>query len=173
MESQHDTQVASFIESIDLVVAKLARYSRGVSREEMEWSPSGLRNSLCWILRHCAGLLWASLAHVSGQSIPDYVREAGIASSVLNGVTFKISHGNEFASDADALHSELNGAWAALKEFLTNSSHAWETRTLVFERKERNVWALLWHNMADISYHTGQASSWRKLLAGQRKRKQR
>jgi len=151
------------------------RLSKDVSQEELGWSPSGLRNSLSWILRRCAGLLWGCYAQVSGQPISEDVRTSGLAPSVLKGVQFASSEDEESSFGASDLAGgdlvgQLESAWDALKAFLTGSECGWHEGTLIFERRERSIWALLWHNMADIAYHTGQASSLRKLLSAQRRR---
>ena len=171
--SSLDSQSAILVENLQSAVSKLQRYARGVSDAEMEWSPPGLKNSLQWILRHCTGLLWASVAFVSGEPIPCYVRDAGIAPSALKSVAFfdTVTHRSEQTSSW--LVSELEAAWRSLKELLDDSEHDWEMRRAIFERRERNIWAPLWHFMADIAYHTGQASSLRKLLSVQRRRRQR
>jgi len=166
-------QLAVYVENVESAISKLARYCKDVADEEMEWSPSGLRNSLSWIIRHCAALVWASYAHASGKPIPDYVRTAGVASSVIKGIVFSPIAGEKLPSGREELHEELERAWGALKAFLEGSGGTWETQTLVFERKERTIWALLWHNVADIFYHTGQASYWRRLLAVERRRRDR
>ena len=36
----------------------------------MQWTPSGIANSLAWIVRHCADLLWLSYGRLAGERIP-------------------------------------------------------------------------------------------------------
>ena len=171
--SDFDLQATICIENLELAVSKLKRYTKDVSDAEMEWSPSGIKNSLSWIIRHCTGLLWVSGAYVSGQPIPGYVQDAGIAPGSLKGLEFSNATAAQSEWTRDLLRSELEAAWHSLKGLLDGSEQDWEERKVVFERRERNIWAPLWHFMADIAYHTGQASSLKKLLGAQRRRKQR
>ena len=41
-----------------------------VAVDEMQWTPSGIANSLAWIVRHCADLLWLSYGRLAGERIP-------------------------------------------------------------------------------------------------------
>ena len=171
--SNVDSQAALCMENLELAVSKLKRYTKDVSDAEMQWSPSGIKNSLSWIIRHCTGLLWVSGAYVSGQAIPGYVQDAEIAPGALKGVEFSNATTAQCEWTSGLLRSELEAAWHSLKGLLDGSEQDWEERKVVFERRERSIWAPLWHFMADIAYHTGQASSLRKLLSAQRRKKQR
>ena len=51
-----DTQLLVFIENVEFFIGKLRRYCEGASEDEMEWTPTEIRNSLAWIIRYCAGL---------------------------------------------------------------------------------------------------------------------
>ncbi len=157
--SNLDSRSAIYIENLELAVSKLKRYTGDANDAEMGWSPSGIKNSLSWITRHCTGLLWVSAAHISGQPIPGYVRDAGIAPSALKGVEFSDSTTAQFEWTSESLRSELETAWHSLKGLVDDSEHDWEEQKVIFERRERTIWAALLHFMTDIAYHTGQASS--------------
>jgi|GEM_PF-2889496 len=165
-----DTQAAIYIENVEFFIAKLSRFCKDVSPEEMVWSPPGVRNALSWIVPHCAGLLWASYARVFERPVPEHVKKTGIAPSLAKGVEFGRCEDAPPGTTCEACMEGLHSAWNVLREALQEDDATWESRTLTYERKERSVWALLWHTLADLCYHTGQASTVRKLIARQRRR---
>ncbi|MCK4570533.1 DUF664 domain-containing protein [Candidatus Bipolaricaulota bacterium] len=164
-----DTQLTVFIENIEFSVGKLRRYCEGVSEDEMEWTPTGIRNSLAWIVRHCAGLLWLGYGRISGNRIPANLRGSGIAWGSAKGSTYDETK-EEPGVEADECVEYLESAWQTLKGYLVQHDPSWEAKMLVLDRRERNAWTFLWHNLGDFCYHTGQASYLRKLLAAERRR---
>ena len=158
----------SFMGNTELFIGKLRRYCDGATAEEMAWTPTGVRNSLGWIVRHCAGLLWLSYGYASGQPIPSGVQGSGIAGSALHGVTFDGAEG-VVPKSAEACIADLETAWQALRGVLLEGATALEPRTA--DAAFDNVWAALRHTLDDVCYHTGQASVLRKLLAVRRRRK--
>jgi len=63
----------------------------------------------------------------------------------------------------------LAAAWNAMMGYLEGASAEWMSHTIVFERKQRSAWSFLSHQLADLAYHTGQASTLRKLLTVERR----
>ena len=53
----------------------------------MGWTPTGIANSLAWIVRHCADLLWLMYAHLSGERVPANLGAYGVAWSTVKGAT--------------------------------------------------------------------------------------
>lgn len=168
MEPGISSQLTAFIEVIEFFIAKLQRFTAEVSVEEMQWTPSGIANPLAWIVRHCADLLWIIYGRLSGECVPVNLAASGIAWSAVKDVTFDEA-APEPGPDAEARLAYLDQAWQRLKGYLQSHPECEEVE-LVVERRRRNAWVLLQHNLGDMGYHTGQASSLRKLLAVERRR---
>lgn len=168
MGQKIDTQLAAFIEIAELFIAKLRRYTTDATVEEMQWTPSGINNSLAWLVRHCADLLWLSYGRLAGERIPANLGESGIAWGSVKGATFDET-APEPGLDAQARMDHLDRAWQTLKTYLQDHPE-WEAVELVVERRRQSAWVFLLHNLSDLGYHTGQASTLRKLLAVERRR---
>lgn len=165
-----DTQLTVFVENVEFFIGKLRRYCEGASEDEMEWTPAGIRNSLAWIVHHCAGLLWLGYGRISGDRIPANLQGAGIAWGSAKGSTYDETK-EEPGVGADECMGYLEDAWRTLKTYLVQHDPSWEAKVLVVDRRERNAWMFLSHNLGDFCYHTGQASYLRKLLAAERRRR--
>ena len=161
---RNDIQLEPFIENAEALFAKLWRYCDSATVEEMAWTPTGIKNSPGWILRHCAGLLWVTYGRMSSEPVPSSVQDSGIAWSSMKGTLFEDSEA-ALPQSADDCLAYLDTAWSTLREYVEEASAEWESRMIVFERKERSIWTFLSHQFADLAYHTGQASTLRKLLA--------
>jgi hypothetical protein len=159
--------LSSLIESTEFFIAKLERYTADVDDKEMQWTPSGINNSLAWILRHCADLMWLCFGRLSGEQIPANLADSGIAWSSAKGTAFDVS-AEAPGPDAEEQMAYLTRAWETLKTYLQARSE-WHAVELVMDRKRRSSWAFLQHSLGDLYYHTGQASYLRKLLAAERR----
>lgn len=168
MGQQTNAQLAACIEIAEFLIAKLRRYTADVTVEEMQWTPAGIANSLAWIVRHCADLLWLSYGRLAGQRVPANLGGSGIAWSSVKGAAFDETAA-EPGPDAQARMAYLDRAWQTLKTYLQGHPE-WEEVELVVERRRQSAWAFLQHNLGDLGYHTGQASYLRKLLAAERGR---
>ena len=168
MGQETNAQLAVFIETAEFYIAKLRRYTTGVDMTEMQWTPPGIANSLAWIVRHCAGLLWLSYGRLAGQRIPVNLGASGIAWSSVKGAMFDEA-AQEPGPDAQERMAYLERAWQTLKAYL-QSHPDWEEVELVVDRRRRSAWSYLQHNLGDLCYHTGQASYLRKLLTAERRR---
>jgi hypothetical protein len=80
--------LTTFIETAEFFMAKLRRYTADVNVEEMQCTPAGIANSLAWIVRRCADLLWLSYGRLAGERIPVNLGGSGIAGSSVKGATF-------------------------------------------------------------------------------------
>jgi len=134
----------------------------------MQWTPPGIRNSLAWISRHCADLLWLSYARLSGEHVQVNLGTSGIARSAVEGAAFDQATQDPGPSAEEHI-AYLDRAWETLKAYLRESSD-WEAAELAVGRQRQSGWTFLQHSMCDLCYHTGQASSLRKLLAAERSR---
>ena len=162
-------RLAVYVEHVEAHLGKLRRYVSGTTDEEMTWRPTGIRNPLAWIVRHGADLLWAAYGRISGQPIPVNPADCGVAGSALRDVRFE--PGAESPSrSAEALLAYLDRAWTTLATYLVESRQPLEAIELIVDRRTRDAWAVLDHCLADLCYHTGQASILRKLLAAERRR---
>jgi hypothetical protein len=163
-----EVQLAASIEAAEYHIAKLRRFTAGVDAEEMQWTPTGIANSLAWIVRHCADLLWLSYSRLTGERVAADLGGAGIAGSAVQGANF-----DETAPapgpDAESLVAYLEQGWGTLKTYL-QADAGWETVKLSVGREHQSGWAFVQHSVADLCYHTGQASYLRKLLAAERRR---
>jgi hypothetical protein len=168
MAQQSNAQRDAFIETTEFFVAKLRRYTTGVSTEEMQWTPAGIANSLAWIIRRCADLLWLIHGRLANERISANLGRSGIAWSAVKGAAYDEA-AQEPDPDAEALMVYLDRAWETLKHYLQDHSD-WQDAELVAERRRQHAWAFLQHNLGDLYYHTGQASTLRKLLAAERRR---
>jgi hypothetical protein len=168
VDQETDVQLGAFVDTAEFFIAKLYRYTKGMNVEEMQWTPPGIANSLAWISRHCADLLWLMYARLSGERVPANLGASGVAWSAVKGATF-----DEAAQapdmDAEARMAYLDRAWQTLKAYLQDHPE-WEEMELVVERRRQHAWAFAQHNLGDLCYHTGQASYLRKLLAAERRR---
>jgi hypothetical protein len=107
--SGEDTQLTSSIENVEFFISKLRRYCDGATEEEMEWTPTGIRNPLAWIVRHCTGLFWLSYGRISGKPIPADAKASGIAWGSLNGATFANAEGTTPSLECGWLPCEPGG----------------------------------------------------------------
>lgn len=163
-----DAQLAALIEAAGSYIAKLRRFTAGVDVEEMQWTPPGIANSLGWIVRHCADLLWLSYSRLSGERIPVNLAESGIAWSAVQGAAFDEA-AQEPSPGAEERVAYLERAWETLKAYLQANAD-WDEVELAVGRQRQGAWTFLQHSMCDLCYHTGQASYLRKLLAAERTR---
>ncbi len=163
-----NAQLAALIDAADSYIAKLRRFTTGVDEAEMQWTAPGIGNSLAWIVRHCADLLWLSYGRLSGERIPANLAASGIAWSAVQGATFDEA-AQEPGPGAEERMAYLDRAWETLRAYLRESSD-WEEVELAVGRQRQGAWTFLQHSMCDLCYHTGQASSLRKLLAAERSR---
>ena len=162
------SKVRVLIETTESFIAKLKRYTAGVSVEEMHWTPPGINNSLAWILRHCADLMWLCYGRLADEQIPVNLGDSGIAWSSVKGTAFDEA-AEPPGPSAEEQMAYLMRAWGTLKTYLKGGS-VWQAIELVVERRRRSAWDLLQHSLGDLCYHTGQASYLRKLLAAERRR---
>ena len=163
-----DSQLAGLIDAAEAYIAKLRRFTTDVDVEEMGWTPPGINNSLAWLVRHCAGLLWLSYGRLSGKRLPVNLASSGIAWSAVQGAAFDEAAG-EPGPSAEEHMAYLDRAWHTLKAYLQDG-RAWEEVELAVGRERQGAWTFLQHCVCDLCYHTGQASSLRKLLAAERGR---
>jgi hypothetical protein len=168
MAQKPNPRLAALVEVTESSIAKLRRYTTAVTGKEMQWTPSGINNSLAWLVRHCADLLWLGYGRVSGERVPANLGASGIAWSAVQGTPFD-ADAREPGPEAQDRVAYLDRAWQKLKAYLEEHP-GWEEVEVVVERRRQTGWALLQHNLGDLCYHTGQASYLRKLLAAERKR---
>ena len=168
MQHIKDSQLSIFIENVEFFIAKLKRFTTGVNAQEMAWKPTGITNSLAWIVRHCAGLLWLSYGRISGTCVPVNFQTSGIAWGSVKNAEFDET-APEPGQTAEELIEYLDHSWQTLKEYLLQNP-TWEEVELLVDRRRRSAWVFLQHNFGDFCYHTGQASYLRKLLAVERRR---
>jgi len=165
-----DPRLAAFAEDVECHIGKLRRYATGVTDEEMSWRPTGISNPLAWLIRHCADLLWLSYGRISGEPVPVNLAQSRIAGSAFGDVQYEPGAPPPRESAGDAI-AYLNEAWATLKGHLIENAPSLGELELIIDRRRRDVWTFLEHFLADLCYHTGQASYLRKLLAAERRRK--
>ena len=103
---------------LEFFLGKLRRYCDGTTDEEMLWTPTGIRNPLAWIVRHCAGLLWLSYGRISGEPVPTSVKASGVAWGALKGAVFEEHEDAPAYPGANASLRDLETAWCTLKEYL-------------------------------------------------------
>jgi hypothetical protein len=163
-----DAQLAGLIEAAESYIAKLRRYTTGVDVEEMQWTPAGIANSLAWIVRHCADLLWLSYGRLAGERVAVNLGASGIAWSAVEGAVFNEA-AQEPDPDAEERMAYLERAWETLRAYLQDNTD-WKEVELAVGRRRQSAWAYLQHSLGDLCYHTGQASYLRKLLAAERRR---
>jgi len=168
VDQETDVQLGAFVGAVGFFVGKLHRYTKDVSVEEMQWTPAGIANSLAWIVRHCADLLWLTYGRLSGERVPTNLGASGVAWSAVKG-TAHDEAAQAPGPDAKARMAYLDRAWETLKSYLQEHPE-WEAVELVVECRRQSAWAFLQHNLGDLCYHTGQASYLRKLLAAERRR---
>jgi hypothetical protein len=160
--------IKTLIETTEFFIAKLKRYTESVSIQEMQWTPSGINNSLAWILRHCADLIWLCYGRLAGEQVPVNLGDSGIAWSSVKGTAFDKA-AEPPGPGAEEQTAYLIQAWETLKAYLLSGSE-WHAVELVVDRRRKSAWAFLQHSLGDLYYHTGQASYLRKLLAAERRR---
>jgi hypothetical protein len=168
MGQETNAQLTAAIETAEFYIAKLRRYTTDVDVDEMQWTPAGIANSLAWIVRHCADLLWLSYGRLAGERIPVNLGASGIAWGAVKGAMFDEA-APEPGPDARQRLAYLERAWQTLKAYL-QSPFGWEEVELVVDRRRQSAWTFLQHSLGDLCYHTGQASYLRKLLAAERSR---
>jgi hypothetical protein len=163
-----DAQLATLLDATESYIAKLRRFAAGVDADEMRRTPPGINNSLAWIVRHCADLLWLSYGRLSGERVQVNLGTSGIAWSAVEGAAFDEA-AQEPGPSAEERIAHLERAWETLKAYLRESSD-WEEVELAVGRGRQDAWTYLQHSVCDLCYHTGQASYLRKLLAAERSR---
>lgn len=163
-----DARLNAFTETAEAYIAKLRRYTTGVDATEMQWIPVGIANSLAWIVRHCAGLLWLSSGRLAGERVPVNLGASGIAWSSVKGAIFDEA-AQEPGPDAQERVAYLERAWETLEAYLRDNTD-WKEVELAVGRRRQSAWTYLQHSLCDLCYHTGQASYPRKLLAAERRR---
>jgi hypothetical protein len=169
MQEIRDTQLQVFFENVEFFMAKLRRFTTGVTAEEMAWKPTGINNPLAWIVRHCADLLWLSYGRISGTRVPVNFRASGIAWGSVKDAAFD-ERAPGPGQSAEELIEYLESAWQTLRDYVVQNYPAWEEVKLLVEQRRQSAWMFLYHNVGDFCYHTGQASYLRKLLAAERRR---
>jgi hypothetical protein len=163
-----DARLNAFTETAEAYIAKLRRYTTGVDATEMQWTPADIANSLAWIVRHCADLLWLSYGRLAGERIPVDLGVSDIAWSSVKGATFDEA-AQEPGPDAQERVAYLERAWETLEAYLRDNTD-WKEVELAVGRRRQSAWAYLQHSLGELCYHTGQASYLRKLLAAERRR---
>ena len=114
MERETDAHLAALVETVEFFIAKLRRFTAGVTVEEMQWTPSGINNSLAWIVRHCADLLWLMYGRLSGNRIPVDLGASGIAwGSVQGAIQDNIGAAFVPGADKQAILDEINAVGEA------------------------------------------------------------
>jgi hypothetical protein len=104
----------------------------------MQWTPTGISNSLAWLVRHCADLLWLSYGRLSGERVPVNLETSGIAWSSVKNTLFDET-APESGLDAQARICYLDRAWQTLKAYL-QSYPEWPQIELTVERRRQSAW---------------------------------
>jgi hypothetical protein len=164
-----DTAVSSFTDAIDLCISKLTRFTSGLTNDEMDWRPTGIKNSLSWILTHFTALLWCCHAVITGKRIPFDPLSAGVAWGGINSLDYEKDKQVPPPPRENPV-KHLSEAWTAIQNVMEGTDRSWEERQVYSDRKMRTTWYFLTQSLCDFAYHTGQASSLRKLIAVQRRR---
>ncbi|MBN2535965.1 MAG: DinB family protein [Spirochaetales bacterium] len=165
-----DTAVSGFVSAITLCTDKLTRYVKDLTDEELNWKPTGIKNPISWILVHLTAELCCCHSVVTGKRLLFNPAVAGVAWGGVRGLEFD----KDGQLPAPPLEGDpakhLHEAWEALRTALEGSEPEWERREVYADAKMHTAWWYLTHSLCDFAYHTGQASSLRKLIAAERKR---
>jgi hypothetical protein len=160
-----DEQLGYYIENMEWQMGKLLDGVRELDAEQMTWTPPGVNNPLSWLIRHSADVLWECYGIASSVKVPANLRESGIPEGWLKNLTF-----DENAPAPGVTGREraayMEEAWSALKAYLVEHFPDWQSAKVVRPPDQiKTMWWMLLHVQLDISYHTGQASYLKMLLA--------
>jgi hypothetical protein len=164
-----DSHESSLLAEVALCCRKIERFTKGISQEELQWTPPGVNNSLSWLLRHLAATLWICHSLAAGSRMNWDPCEAGIQLSSVRG----IDHGSAKLPTPTAREpmKYIKEAYQRLATVFKNDNKVLEDHLVYADRKWRKAWWFVAHELGDFAYHTGQASYLRKVIAAQRLRK--
>ena len=160
-----DERLKLYIDNTEGQMRRLIEGIEDLGVEQMTWTPPGVKNSLSWLLRHWADLIWFNFGVLSDTTLPIRPDVQGIPEAfLLKNITF----------DDKALEPGLSGreridylekAWANLKGYLLENYPDCMTATVSTSKGDRlSAWWLLEHMLVDMSYHGGQANYLKRLL---------
>jgi hypothetical protein len=160
-----DEHLGYYIEDMEWQMGKLLTGVRELTAEQMTWTPPGINNSLAWLLRHFADVLWECYGMASGETVPADLGASGIPEGWLGNLTY-----DENAPAPGLTGSEraayLEEAWSVLKDYLVAHYPDWVSVQVVRPPDEvKSMWWMLLHVQLDGAYHAGQASYLKMLLA--------
>jgi hypothetical protein len=159
-----DEHLGYFIDNVEWQMGKLLDGVRGLSAEEMNWTPAGINNSLNWLIRHSADVLWECHGIASGVLVPADLRASGIPEGWLENLQYDENAPGPGESGAERA-AYMEEAWAQLKKYLVDRYPEWVSVRVVRPPDEiKSMWWMLLHVHLDVAYHTGQASYLKMLL---------
>ena len=159
-----DEQLGYYVENIEWQMGKLLDGVRELSAEQMTWTPPGINNSLSWLIRHSADVLWECYGIASGEVVPADLRASGIPEGWLKNLQFDENAPAPGESGSEHV-AYIEEAWVALKGYLIERYPDWLPVQVVRPPDEiKTMWWMLLHVHLDIAYHTGQASYLKMLL---------
>jgi hypothetical protein len=162
--------IPGIIDEIKLIITKLSRFTSNLSQDELDWTPSGVNNSLSWILKHITTELWACYSLLTSEEMKFDPLSAGLAFGSIKGIKFGKNKNIPHPPAHDPL-SFLDDAWTKLNRVLSDSETDYDKKEVFAGRRNRSsIWFII-HCLGDFSYHTGQASYLRKLIAKNRSKK--
>lgn len=160
-----DEQLTYYLENMDWQLGKLLAGLQDLTAEQMLWTPSGINNSLSWLVRHCADILWECYGIASGVQVPANLRASGIPEGWLRNLTFD-EHAPAPGLTGVERAAYMGQAWAVLKDYLIEQFPSWLSAQVIRPPAERkSMWWMLHHVQLDLSYHNGQASYLKMMLA--------
>ena len=161
--------VSGFCDEIALCNRRLARFTSGLTLEELRWRPSGINNSIEWILTHIASQLWLCHSLVTGLPMKFNPLAAVPAYASWRGIQYGSTTQLPTPAVGDPT-KKLFDAWNALKTALRSAGTNLDEHRVYGDRKWHSARWFLSCILADFAYHTGQASYLRKLIAAKRSR---
>jgi hypothetical protein len=176
MNAQHlldkEPIVSGFCDDIDLCISKLTRFSKNLTTDELKWKPPGIKNSLSWIIMHLTTQILVCYALVTEKQMEFDPLAAGVALKAVRGIEFGREGQLPFPPEDEPMKL-LKASWKKLRAVLEDPDQPYEHHQVYADRKMRSAWWFLIHSLSDFAYHTGQASSLRKLIIAARKRVKR
>ena len=150
-----DTPASGFTGAITLCVQKLTRYVSNLTHDELHWTPSGIRNSLSWILVHLTAELWCCHSAVTGKRLPFNPVTAGLAWGGVRG--FECDKDKQLdPPPKEEPVKYLCEAWEALRSVMEGTNTDWKQREVYADGKMRTAWWFLIHSLCDVGYVSGQ-----------------